>query len=74
MNKYEIKYKGNKYYHYGEDAFEAMDKFANRKVFGQNLIFDYTVKMFDADTQGEDWLQVITKGDDNPQTILVSKC
>jgi hypothetical protein len=59
-NKYEIEYKGKKYYQYGEDCEEAMSKFANRKVFGQSLIFSYSLKMYDADTRGKYWAQYKT--------------
>ena len=60
MNKYEVKYNGTKFYYYGEDASDAMDKFANRKVFSHQLIFDYRLMQYDADTRGKEWAQFRT--------------
>jgi hypothetical protein len=71
--RYEIEYKDKKYTQVGENAQEAIDKFAHRQVFGKNLIFDYKLLMYDADTRGEDWAKFMTRGDDEENIIMVSK-
>jgi len=44
----------------GENAEEAFEKYANRPVFGGNSIFFNTrLKMYDADTRGDEWAQYI---------------
>jgi hypothetical protein len=71
VNKYEIEYKGKKYYQYGVHTSEAMEKFANRKIFGQDtLICNYSLKMFDADTRGVEWAKYLA---DNEHIVMVSK-
>lgn len=58
MNRYEIGYKEKKYISKGENALEAFEKFAGRKVFGgNNLIENYSIKQYDADTRGVEWAQ-----------------
>jgi hypothetical protein len=73
MNRYEITYKGKKHIYTGDNCEEAMSKFANRKVFGKNIIFDYRIDLYDADTRGQIEAKYHTIGDDNPQTIYVIK-
>jgi len=48
----------------GEDAEKAFGKYAMRPVFGGNTIFcNWRVGMYDADTRGEKWAEIIA--DDN---------
>ena len=56
--KYKIEYKGKYYYRNGNNCQEAFEKFANHSVFGQrNLIENYKLNQYDADTRGESWAQ-----------------
>ncbi|MDD5394958.1 MAG: hypothetical protein PHE17_18220 [Thiothrix sp.] len=56
--RYQITYKGKKYISIAEDAQAAFDKFANRKVYGENtLIGNYSLKQYDANTRGKKWAQ-----------------
>ena len=57
INRYEIEYRRKKYVYTGANCGEAMEKFSHRKVFGEALVFDYKIKMYDADTRGEEWAQ-----------------
>lgn len=57
INRYDIEYRGKKYIYTGKNCEEAMEKFSHRKVFGQNLIYDYRIRMYDADTLGDEWAQ-----------------
>jgi hypothetical protein len=55
---YKIEFNGHTYKFRGEDCDEAMTKLANRKVFGGNsIIFDPSLKQYDADTCGKEWAQ-----------------
>lgn len=71
MKTYEVTYKGKTYTYTGNNCEEAAQKLANRKVFGRQLIFDFLLKMFDADTRGEQWAEYITCGHDVNTKIFV---
>ena len=53
--KYQITFNGKAYPHTGGNAQEAFEKFRNRKVFGEPLIFEWHLKQYDSDTSGERW-------------------
>ena len=55
----------------GESAREVLEKFSNRKGFGNELIHDYRIDMVDADTRGKQWIKAHTIGDDCNRRILV---
>jgi len=55
MKRYEIEMNGKKYINRGNNTYEAMEKFCRRMVFGNPLVCNVSVKMIDADTQGEIW-------------------
>ena len=44
MEKYFVKYAGKKLMYRGKDAIDALEKFKNRKVFGENLVHKCHVK------------------------------
>jgi hypothetical protein len=64
MEKYTVKYNGKEYTYNANSCEEAAQKLANRKVFGRELIFDFVVRMIDADTRGKVWGEFFTKGHD----------
>jgi len=70
MRKYTVKYNGKTYRYTGENTEDVMVKFVNRKVFGNPLIINYRLKMYDADTRGEQWAQYVA--DDKVIMIKVS--
>ena len=39
-----------------------MEKFQNRKVFGNPIICNVSLNMYDADTRGEQWVQYVADG------------
>ena len=49
MNKYKINYNDKPRFYWGEDVYEAIEKFTN-----QNKV-DVNVKMIDANSRGRDW-------------------
>jgi hypothetical protein len=53
--KYQITFNGKTYHHNGDNAQEAFEKFRNRKVFGEPLVYQWTLTGYDADTSGERW-------------------
>ena len=55
MNKYNIIYKNSYFKYSAENAEAAMEKFAERKVFGENLVWEYRLMQYDAETRGELW-------------------
>ena len=57
MNKYRItdKATGKERIYRGETCSEAMEKFSNRKVFGNPVVYNAKLKILDADTRGEKW-------------------
>lgn len=55
MNKYRVSYNGKSYIYKGNNTDEAAEKMSNRKVFGDYLICNMRLKMYDADTRGEVW-------------------
>ena len=72
--KYIVNYKGKLYTQNAENAEEAMQKFANRKVFGRKLIHTWATKQIDADTRGETWGQFKTNdGAGNRETVRIEK-
>ena len=56
MNLYEIKFCGKTYRYRGETGSEALDRFANRKVFGKPLIIGYRINSYDAESHGGRWI------------------
>ena len=62
MNKYKIELNGKTYKYNAENCDQAMDKLSNRKVFGNNLTCNISLKMYDADTRGENWAQYDVDG------------
>ena len=69
MNKYIVKYNGKTYRYTGRDTDEVMGKFQNRKVFGNSIICNVSLKMYDADTRGEQWAQYMADG----ITLMIEK-
>ena len=69
MAKYHITFKGKRYVYHGANCAEAMAKFANRKVFGNYLIFSYKLNLYDTDTRGEIWAEYF---DDLGNRIIVA--
>ena len=57
MAKYHITFKGKHYVYNGANCADAMAKFANRKAYGNKVIFSYRLKMYDADTRGDVWAE-----------------
>jgi len=55
MNKYQISFNSKRYTYLGANCDEAMNKLTRRMVFGNPLICNVHLKMYDADTQGESW-------------------
>lgn len=53
MKQYKVEYKGKTYIRCGESAVDAFQRFARRKVYGRDLIPNYELKMYDADTRGD---------------------
>ena len=53
--KYKLSFNGKEYRYNGKDCEEVISKFANRKVFGNPIVWDYRIKQYDADTRGERW-------------------
>lgn len=55
--KYKVTYKGKSYTYNAATATKALEKLSNRKVFGEPLIYKYTLTMYDADTRGAEWAE-----------------
>lgn len=55
--RYQVTYKGKKYISIADSAVAAFEKFANRQVFGVQLVGNYSLKLCDADTYGKEWAQ-----------------
>lgn len=53
--KYEIKFRGRTYHYNGSSCQEVAEKFGNRKVFGNPLVYNLRLRLYDADTRGEKW-------------------
>ena len=62
MNKYKIELNDKIYKYTAENCDGAMDKLSNRKVFGNNLTCNISLKMYDADTRGDVWAQYDVDG------------
>jgi hypothetical protein len=72
INKYTINYKGKKYFYNAETAVDAFEKFSKRKVFGQDLIWNSSLLMYDAETRGEQWAQYrVNQGETNGSLVMV---
>ena len=69
MNKYKVNYNGKTYFYTGENTGEAAEKFENRKVFGNYLVVNMRLKMYDADTRGEKWAEYTA--DNKPVSIEI---
>ena len=63
MEKYRLTYKGKEYNYNGANTSEVMEKFSNRKVFGNPLVYNFSLRQYDADTEGEVWAEY--KADDD---------
>jgi hypothetical protein len=57
MKRYAVNYKGKRYISRGASATEAFERFAERQVYGRDLIPSYELDMYDADTRGAVWAQ-----------------
>ena len=55
--KYNVTYKDKSYTYNAETAIDALEKFSNRRVFGELLFYRYTVSMYDAETKGAEWAE-----------------
>ena len=53
--KYEIKFRSKTYRYNGSSCQEVAEKFGNRKVFGNPLVFSLRLRQYDAGTRGEKW-------------------
>lgn len=69
MNNYKIIMAGKKYIYRGDHTDNAMIKFANRKVFGNPLVCNCRLKMYDADTRGVEWAQYVC----DSKKVLIEK-
>lgn len=61
MKKYKVNFSGKNYTYRAESAREALEKFSNRKVFGENLILGYKIDQIDATTNGALWARAHTE-------------
>jgi len=57
MNSYTVQYKGKKYHYAGKSVEDVAEKFRNRKVFGNCVVYGLSLKQYDAETRGEKWGQ-----------------
>lgn len=64
MKKFTVKFRGKEYLYNGGNCEEVAQKFANRKVFGNPVIFNLALRTYDADTRGEKWAVFIANGDE----------
>ena len=71
MKRYTVKYKEKTYMYKGENCEEVMKKFANRRAFGNKVIFSYNLQIYDADTRGDVWAQYYTDTRDEVLVTLV---
>lgn len=62
MNKYKVNYNGKTYFYTGENTREVAEKFENRKVFGNYMIVNMRLKMYDSDTRGVKWAEYTADG------------
>jgi len=62
MGKYKITLNKKQYFYNGNNCDEAMSKLTNRKVFGNPLVCNVALKMYDAETRGEVWAQYSCDG------------
>lgn len=69
MNKYKVNYNGKTFFYTGENTGEVAEKFSNRKVFGNYMIFNMRLKMYDADTRGVKWAEYTA--DNKPVSIEI---
>ena len=70
--KYEIEYKGKKYYHNADNTAEAATKFGNRKVFGRSLVENLRIRQFDAQTRGGQWAVYSAGWADETSEVVIS--
>ena len=73
MNKYTVTYNGKFYTQRAENAEDAIEKLANRRVFGSRFIFDYHISLIDADTRGKEWAEAWTRQDTGSRRIFAQK-
>ena len=73
MEKYTVEYKGKKYNYNGKNTGEVIEKFLNRRCFGEKIIFDARLVMFDADTMGDEWAKYETVGEDSQHIIIIER-
>ena len=64
MRKYTVEYKGRSYGYNGNNTAEVAEKFGNRKAFGRPVIYGLSLKMYDADTRGEQWAEYTCNQDE----------
>jgi len=69
MNKYILTYNGKTCHYNGINTGEVMDKFINRKVFGNPLVCRVSLKMYDADTRGKVWAQYVA----DDKTLMIEE-
>jgi len=55
--KYVATLRGKQYYYNGQNTDDVITKLHNRKVFGNPLICNSSLKMYDAATRGKIWAE-----------------
>ena len=61
--KYVVTFRGRTYRYNGTNCQEVAEKFGNRKVFGNPLVFSLRLRQYDAGTRGEKWAIYEADGD-----------
>jgi hypothetical protein len=67
MSKYKVTLNGKTYNYNGNHTDDVAVKMSNRMVFGSYLITNMRLKMYDADTRGENW--AVYEADGNKMMI-----
>lgn len=71
LHTYAISYDGKTVKARGENAFDAVCRYADRDPFGQGPIFhDVGINMVDADTRGEKWGEFWAPAGDGAKTLI----